>query len=929
MSRERLPQITVPENADEISGIRRRVESIEARSELADLALERIDRALESSALSKEERTHIRSQAAVELTAVQTSLDEKKEKGKKTFLETIRQKFASSPFAKALIVAAGLHAPVFSMKVFDRVKETAEHIKELPRVIKPQSYETMLRVMSETAEREKKIDKQKLADFKKAEREKQERGEESNYGEMRLNLEKLNGVDTEEVERAEKISKERIEKFTAKAESGITESFLREFVDEMYGNPSNYEWDQASMVKYFNTGKRNCVAITQAQTLVLDGVIHQLPVDQQKKYEVGKTIVKEHEYATVTVKEANGDSTTYELDGHVRVLKNKKETAGSKNVPLDTLKKGMVAEKPIKLAAAQDGSEIKSSPDLIVTTNQPVNDGVEVEGPLRASDFVMQEVEREGLQIQVQQAVDVPSTMEITSLHEEQEIDNNVEKARELRQTAEEEGHMGGKFLDVTQLSSPKVEVIRELNHWQSQDPFIISYGNLDQFSDQAVDEVLKTPAIELVIDFKGTAPRAEGDFSNMGSMGGRKLAQALERAKGKKLHFKRLNLFNVEALQGAGPVWSFFVQDNIKEYGLDNQMYDWNDIGVINNHPGKVFHLRHLLAYDHRYLNPDGLSDERVEEIFKDPDYAREQEALINDALKVQAEIRIDSFAFKVLLNHYPQILTGNIYPEEEGMQLGISVETYEDFLTEYEGPLRPLAEKRLADLREKGRNLAEKYKDSPEVIKQKFEKALRHISGAGDQLDLSWVQDPPDEVVQNASKDRAFSAAGSIIIPATWSEQAYRKLFSTRAFSNIQLNMERGGDPKVLFKAYSESLKEWKEKNLMPEEDGHISLGQGAYRLSQFISPGNLQKVIESIPPNVDLDLSSVVMNKKSIRLLAKSNVKKIIFSRNYFDAEDLRLLDSGKSKVEINGLGYAALERQYPEIRTMKNIERGPMG
>lgn len=377
-------------------------------------------------------------------------IEEKKKKEKTktdSVLSALRKKI-NSPLFRAGALALTLHAPLSPQvqNAYEQVKdfvlqsEEEDESRDDDRILRPQSFEDMLKVTNETAERKSRVNKKALQSFKEDVRDKLDKGEAISFVDLYLEMEKQNGVDSELVEEAKRIANEKIESTFLKSKGKLDREFLVDFVQEMYGSADNYVWGQGTVTKYFKTQKRNCVAIAKAQMIVLEGIINKLSVEERQNYELGINKIDQHEVATLTVKNKSGGSETFLLEGEVKTLRDQIENAGSKTVTLDQIKKSMVAEKPVVLKAKKGRKgEVKSGPEISVLTDQPVDDGIRIEGKLRGSDYALEQAEKQGKKPEVRQTVKQESSWEISETQlEEKKVEEKKGEIKTEKSTPEE-----------------------------------------------------------------------------------------------------------------------------------------------------------------------------------------------------------------------------------------------------------------------------------------------------------------------------------------------------------------------------------------------------------------------------------------------------------------------------------------------------------
>ncbi|MFZ2804221.1 MAG: hypothetical protein WA001_03285 [Patescibacteria group bacterium] len=367
-------------------------------------------------------------------------------------------------FTRMVVIALGLHAPLVPevRQVVESIVHQGEQqeFKRAKMEIHPQSMDVMLKVEGRKAARAGKTDPAKVNGFKEEARQRIERGETLSLKDEYLELERLNGMDASAVDHARQAVDQRIEKYGGELDPHheIDPQFLKQFVAEMYGPDANYEWGQASVTTYFNTGKRNCVSIAKSEAMVMEGVLQKLDPEIRSQYELGIKKIKQHEIATLTYHAADGKTTGFELEGNVKTTDGGAEQVGSKVIPIEQLKKSMVAEKPVVVAAKK--GTVAESPDLITVSDQPVDDGIRIEGDLVGSDFVIQEAKREGVEPQEVKEVLLEKPIELELLNE----DSTIEDAKKAKDSL-----AGTSYVYAEDLHNPSPEAVAALELTEEQ----------------------------------------------------------------------------------------------------------------------------------------------------------------------------------------------------------------------------------------------------------------------------------------------------------------------------------------------------------------------------------------------------------------------------------------------------------------------------
>jgi hypothetical protein len=407
---------------------------------------------------------------------------------------------------KMALVSAALHAAPLSStvrQVFSDVKEwivSSEGAKEKRpgTVLRPQSYEEMLRVENETTLRKQRIKPEEVTEKKEAFRDRMARGEAISFEELYLDMEEVNGVPAENVSAAKQEAGRLVEKYAEQFGERIDAEELRGFVNDMYGPNENYDWGQGSVAEFFNTKKRNCLAVAKGQLVVLEGVISRLPREEQSRYTLGISKLHQHEIATVAVQGDDGVKTTYLLEGNVIERRGSEDIAGTKTVSLDTIKQGIVSEKPIHVQA-KEGKDVNGGPDVIFSSNQPVDDGIIVEGDLAGSEYVLQEAAKQGVLPEVVQEIDPNREVEVTVepeyIQEKTKEQKWIEEGKDPKAEKEREETAIHEGVDVAErIKRESLESAQRLG-WGDRDTYLSVYN-------------LTSPSVEMVHALAGLDPR-------------------------------------------------------------------------------------------------------------------------------------------------------------------------------------------------------------------------------------------------------------------------------------------------------------------------------------------------------------------------------------------------------------------------------------
>lgn len=327
----------------------------------------------------------------------------KKEPPKKGLLK----KLTEHPLAKPLLIAGALHLPL-QKDVGDALERAAHATKEAftdawereNAVLDPQSAEQRTSVLKRAAEREGRVDADARHAYKTETEKKLEAGQGPSFKRMQFDLEKLNGVPAAEVVHAEQKADALIEKYAKEVGDDLDEEEIRRISTELYGPDKAYDWGQASVTQYFNKGDRNCVAVSRAQGIVLEGVIAKLPADKRARWRQTTQFVKQHEIAGLEhIGEDGKRDALYLLEGKLtRKWKGAEEEPGTATVPMEVIKKALVSSSPVEVKAAGKPDEVKKSADVIVVTDEPAKLNIKIEGRLKAAEFNVQEAKREGIE---------------------------------------------------------------------------------------------------------------------------------------------------------------------------------------------------------------------------------------------------------------------------------------------------------------------------------------------------------------------------------------------------------------------------------------------------------------------------------------------------------------------------------------------------
>lgn len=331
---------------------------------------------------------------------------ENREPEKPNVFQRAYQSVKQSKFAKMLMIAAGLHAPMTpqGQAIIDRVVHGESRFGsdwfKKNTVIHPQSDEQKTEVRTKIHEREKHVDKKAVTEYEKKTSEQLERGEHVSFKRMYFDLERLHGVPAEEVVEAERKVDSMILKYANEVGTSLEKQEIKHIVEEMYGAEKNYDWSQASVTEYFRTGKRNCDSIDRAEQIVFEGVIERLPESERSKFELGETAEKQHVIATL-MDRRSARPVTYLLEPGIKTLEGDKPEVGTVRVDAAFLKKSTVSSeiKAVSAVAGKPG-EILPSPDIDVVTDQPIPHGYLITGALKGAEFNYEQAQKEKIEVE-------------------------------------------------------------------------------------------------------------------------------------------------------------------------------------------------------------------------------------------------------------------------------------------------------------------------------------------------------------------------------------------------------------------------------------------------------------------------------------------------------------------------------------------------
>lgn len=413
----------------------------------------------------------------------------------------------NSKFGRMALVSLGFHLPLTPQgkALYDRVVGHAEEVRERwnrpNAVIHPQSKENQQQAMQWRQERAKRSVPGAETSYKQEMRQKMESGESVSFRRLYFDLERLNGIPQDEVRQAEERADARINEFAPLIADGLDDQDARMIVGRMYGAADNYDFGQASVSRYFNSGKRNCVSVAKGELIVVEGLIERMPPGMKERYQLGLNIIKQHQVGTLTIAEGGRPDRTFFLEPPMKELDGIREEAGSKTVDLTTLKQGLVADRPLTLEAKKGKpGEIQESPRIDVLTDQPVSDGIVISGDLKGSDFVRRYAEEHGIVPEDEGYQPTPGMMEV-EIWREKEGDPGPVEAEKRRK------HFSDFFklpsFDALDYTNPSVDSIRGFD-WGPAAPMMIQnilFPDVTHWDPKAIDAMLMLKTMELTIE--------------------------------------------------------------------------------------------------------------------------------------------------------------------------------------------------------------------------------------------------------------------------------------------------------------------------------------------------------------------------------------------------------------------------------------------
>ncbi len=423
---------------------------------------------------------------------------------------SVFKRLKESRLAKAGLVAAALHTPAIpGVGRFVGVERIPASIQELNRrwntpgmVLHPQSESERADVERRVARREERRDEKGLAAFHASAAERLDHGVPVTYRELYFEQERLNGVDQDEVAKAEKIADGLVSYYASQLEHGLDDELIRRMSRELYER-ATYDWGQGSVTKYFVDRKRNCVSYADAERIVLEGVIARLPETERERYSLGTRFESQHEIATLAAS-AHADGASgrlYALEPPYDVESIGRPPAGTADVGEPLLKQAL-AGKTVKISAAepQGGQVVQGGPRIDFNTDQPLEDGIIVEGRLRGAEENKTQAER-------QRILPVPET----------EVDVQVKTGEEptpeaiaLRFDEADAAFVKTGVpaeVNAADLVSPRPEVIASMRHQPHARR--IMFGDISKWSKESISELVKLDVDEISaeLDSSGRLP--------------------------------------------------------------------------------------------------------------------------------------------------------------------------------------------------------------------------------------------------------------------------------------------------------------------------------------------------------------------------------------------------------------------------------------
>lgn len=316
----------------------------------------------------------------------------------------LMNRLRKSKIAQAGLVVVGLHGvPIAQDYLKEKTAYAAEQNKrwtDPDAVLRPQSDAVRKVVEKNVEERVKRKDEDGLKAYKQEMADRLDRGEDVSFEEAYFKQAELNGVTHEDVEKAKKVVAGMVQHFSSKLEGGLTDGEIKEISHSMFAT-AEYEWGQGNVVDYFLYHKRNCVAIDQAQEIVFEKLIQRLPEDQRGRYQLGKRYENQHVIAMMGVAQSSDLPPHHyvALQSPYGVELSGRAPAGTATVSVKQVKSALAGKKVVvKSVEPKKGEpEVHSGPYIDAVVNQPVDDGIVVEGKLRSAVANERQAHQEGV----------------------------------------------------------------------------------------------------------------------------------------------------------------------------------------------------------------------------------------------------------------------------------------------------------------------------------------------------------------------------------------------------------------------------------------------------------------------------------------------------------------------------------------------------
>lgn len=309
-----------------------------------------------------------------------------------------------SKIAQAGLVAVGLHGvPIAQDYLKEKTAYAAEQVKrwtDPDAVLRPQSDTVRKVVEKRVEERVKRKDEDGLKAYKQEMADRLDRGDDVSFEEAYFKQAELNGVTHEDVEKAKKVVAGMVQHFSSKLEGGLSDEEIKEISRSMFAT-AEYEWGQGNVVDYFLYHKRNCVALDQAQEIVFEKLIQRLPEDQRGRYQLGKRYENQHVIAMMGVSQSSDLPPHHyiTLQSPYGVERSGFAPAGTATVSAKQVKTALAGKRVVvKSVEPKKGEpEVHSGPYIDAVVNQPVDDGIVVEGKLRSAVANERQAHQEGV----------------------------------------------------------------------------------------------------------------------------------------------------------------------------------------------------------------------------------------------------------------------------------------------------------------------------------------------------------------------------------------------------------------------------------------------------------------------------------------------------------------------------------------------------